>query len=73
MAASKLPAEAAQIQQALIQTGGNVARTARLLGVNRDTVRYRMQRYGLARPRLGASSPPGAAEQSRVIQVGLHR
>jgi DNA-binding NtrC family response regulator len=73
MAARTLPAEAAQIQQALIQTGGNVARIARLLGVSRDTVRYRMQRYGLARPRLGASSPPGAAEQSRVIQVGLHR
>jgi Nif-specific regulatory protein len=51
-AAGTLPAAAAQIQQALIQTGGNVARAARLLGVSRDTVRYRMQQYGLARPRL---------------------
>ena len=66
---SMLPAEAEQICQALAQTGGNVVRAARLLGLSRDTVRYRMQRYGLARPRLGALPSPGAAEQSRVSQV----
>jgi Bacterial regulatory protein, Fis family len=47
--ADGLSAEAEQIRQALAQTAGNVARAARLLGVGRDTVRYRMQRYGLAR------------------------
>jgi two-component system, NtrC family, response regulator AtoC len=52
-----LPAEAEQIREALMQTGGNVARAARLLGVSRDTVRYRMKRYGIARPRLAAPSP----------------
>ncbi|MGH8067256.1 MAG: sigma 54-interacting transcriptional regulator [Candidatus Entotheonellia bacterium] len=56
--AHALPAEAEQIRQALLQTGGNVARAARLLGVSRDTVRYRMQRHGLERPRLEALSPP---------------
>jgi DNA-binding NtrC family response regulator len=45
------PPEAVQIRQALAQSGGNVARAARLLGVSRDTVRYRMQRYGIPRPR----------------------
>jgi tetratricopeptide (TPR) repeat protein len=52
-----LPAEAVQIRQALAQTGGNVARAARLLGLSRDTVRYRMQRFGIDRPHLAAPSP----------------
>src|SRR5262245_60883653 len=59
--AGTLPTAAAQMQQALVQTGGNVARAARLLGISRDTVRYRMQQYGLARPCLEAVSLPGAA------------
>ncbi|MGH8067252.1 MAG: sigma 54-interacting transcriptional regulator [Candidatus Entotheonellia bacterium] len=53
-----LPAEAIEIRQALVQTGGNVARAARLLGVSRDTVRYRMQRYGITRPQHESPSPP---------------
>ena len=53
---SLVPAEAEQIRQALAQTGGNVVRAARLLGLSRDTVRYRMQRYGIAR--AGPSIPP---------------
>ena len=69
VAAGALPAQAAQIQQALTQTAGNVALAARLLGVSRDTVRYRMQRYGLARPRLGALSPSGLP--SRMPQLGV--
>jgi DNA-binding NtrC family response regulator/tetratricopeptide (TPR) repeat protein len=53
-----LPAEAIEIRQALVQTGGNVAQAARLLGVSRDTVRYRMQRYGIARLRPQPPPPP---------------
>src|SRR5262249_50845272 len=69
-AASGLPA-AAQIQQALVQTGGNVARAARLLGVSRDTVRYRMQQYGLVRPRLETLRPAGSPwEPGRVNALG---
>jgi len=52
-----LPGEAIEIRQALVQTGGNVAQAARLLGVSRDTVRYRMHRYGIARPRPEPPSP----------------
>jgi DNA-binding NtrC family response regulator/tetratricopeptide (TPR) repeat protein len=64
-----LPTEAEDIRRALVQTGGNVVRAARLLGVRRDTVRYRMQRYGIARPRVGGPSPvvpplpPGAGDR----------
>jgi transcriptional regulator with AAA-type ATPase domain len=57
-----LSAEAAQVRQALAQTGGNVAQAARMLGVSRDTVRYRMQRYGIARPRPVVPPAPEAAE-----------
>jgi len=53
------------MQQALRQTGGNVARAARLLGVSRDTTRSRMQHYGLARPCLEALSPLGLPSHSR--------
>jgi two-component system, NtrC family, response regulator AtoC len=33
--------------QALERTGGNVSRAARALGVSRDTLRYRIEKYGL--------------------------
>jgi len=55
---SLLPVEAEQIRQALAQTGGNVVRAARLLGLSRDTVRYRMQRYGIARASPSTPPPP---------------
>ena len=58
---SRPPAVVDEIQQALAQTGGNVARAARLLGMSRDIVRYRMQRYGIARLPLDAPASPGAA------------
>jgi DNA-binding NtrC family response regulator len=38
------------LQRALERTGGNVSRAARLLGVSRDTMRYRMARHGLGQP-----------------------
>lgn len=33
--------------QALAESGGNVSRAARALGISRDTLRYRMERHGL--------------------------
>jgi DNA-binding protein Fis len=37
--------EADLIRQALARTGGNVSRAARLLGVSRDTLRYRLEKH----------------------------
>ena len=35
------------LQQALARTGWNVTRAAQLLGVTRDTLRYRIEKHGL--------------------------
>src|SRR5262247_580377 len=43
--------EAEQIRHALAQTRGNVVQAARVLGVSRDTLRYRMRRYRIDRIR----------------------
>ena len=40
----------AHIAQVLRLTGGNVLRAARLLGMSRDAVRYRMRKYGIVLP-----------------------
>lgn len=40
--------EASLIQQALDQTNGNRSKSARLLGLSRDTLLYRMQKHGFA-------------------------
>ena len=41
--------EPARITQALRQTQGNVVQAARVLGLSRKALRYRMRRYGMAR------------------------
>ena len=43
------PDEPARITQTLRQTQGNVMQAARVLGLSRKALRYRMQRYGMAR------------------------
>ena len=53
--------EPARITQALRQTQGNVVQAARLLGLSRKALRYRMRRYGLARP-SSAEQEEGTAE-----------
>ena len=40
--------EADLIHQALVRTQGNRSKTARLLGISRDTLLYRIQKHGLA-------------------------
>jgi two-component system, NtrC family, response regulator AtoC len=66
---SELQDEPTRIRQALIQSGGNVVRAARLLGLSRDAVRYRMRHYGIQRPLSELSSPlvgePGRGARSR--------
>ncbi|HYC24356.1 MAG TPA: sigma 54-interacting transcriptional regulator, partial [Candidatus Bathyarchaeia archaeon] len=44
--------EAARIRDALARAGGNVVGAARFLGLGRNALRYRMQRYGIERPNL---------------------
>ena len=66
---SELQDEPTRIRQALIQSGGNVVRAARLLGLSRDAVRYRMRHYGIQRPLSELSFPlaeaPGRGAKSR--------
>jgi len=45
-----------QIRLGLEKSGWNITRAASLLGVSRDTLRYRMERHCLARPVQGAVS-----------------
>jgi DNA-binding NtrC family response regulator/predicted ATPase/class 3 adenylate cyclase len=55
--------ESARITQALLQTKGNVVQAARLLGLSRKALRYRMRRHGIGRPDCDAetpSAPPAA-------------
>ena len=35
------------LRQALVMSGGNRTKAARLLGMNRDQIRYRIEKYGL--------------------------
>jgi DNA-binding NtrC family response regulator len=60
-ASFKLPAEGLQLEeverqllvQALERAAGNQTRAAELLGINRDQVRYRIEKFGLSVPKGG--------------------
>jgi DNA-binding NtrC family response regulator len=41
--------EREHLRKALAQCGGNVTQAAKVLGISRDTLRYRMERHGLQR------------------------
>ncbi len=40
------------VVQALERAGGNQTRAGQLLGINRDQVRYRIEKFGLVRPHV---------------------
>ena len=46
--------------QALERCGGNQTHAGELLGINRDQVRYRIEKFGLVRPTLMRVRQPGA-------------
>ncbi len=52
-------AEAVAIRQALAAHGGNVAATARILGIARATLYTKLARYGIVPHREGTPRPPG--------------
>jgi len=56
--------EVARIRATLARTGGNVVRAAKLLGLGRNALRHRMQRFGIGRPSLdeepASRTPPRA-------------
>ncbi|HEX5009778.1 MAG TPA: sigma-54 dependent transcriptional regulator [Planctomycetota bacterium] len=49
--------ERSLVEQALARTHGNQTRAAALLGMNRDQIRYRIEKFGLARSEI---APPQA-------------
>lgn len=64
------PEEAEQIRQALARTGGNVSQAARLLGLNRNTLRYRMRHYRIERPRLEDVALPAVSAPTPAAVPG---
>ena len=59
--------EVARIRATLARTGGNVVRAAKLLGLGRNALRHRMQRFGIGRPSLDeeqASRTPARAPRA---------
>jgi len=48
--------ERSLVEQALARSGGNQTRAATLLGLNRDQVRYRIEKFGLVKPDAGSAS-----------------
>jgi transcriptional regulator of acetoin/glycerol metabolism len=49
------------VTQALGRTGGNQTRAAALLGMNRDQIRYRIEKFGLGKPEASGNNPPLSA------------
>ena len=54
--------EKALIERALRQTGGNVSAAARLLGIGREAMRYRMYKVGLGPEIATDREMPGRPE-----------
>jgi transcriptional regulator with AAA-type ATPase domain/tetratricopeptide (TPR) repeat protein/class 3 adenylate cyclase len=66
--------EPTRIRQALSQTGGNVVQAARLLGLNRGALRYRMRQYGIRRPSWETLTlPHDNQEQTAIRPFGIER
>jgi transcriptional regulator with PAS, ATPase and Fis domain len=53
--------ERSLVEQALARAGGNQTRAATLLGLNRDQVRYRIEKFGLAKPETAATGSDKAS------------
>src|SRR5262245_23789446 len=56
------PSEREQLAEALRQTGGNLSRAATLLGMSRNTLRYRLEKHGLSYVPVVPDRPAAPAE-----------
>lgn len=61
--------------QALERAGGNQTRAGHLLGINRDQVRYRIEKFGLDRPHVDhrpdyEASQPATSHDAGTGRVG---
>jgi DNA-binding NtrC family response regulator len=56
--------ERTQIEAALARAGGNVVRAAKMLGIGRNALRYRMRRLGITRSGDGGANAAGDAAPS---------
>jgi two-component system, NtrC family, response regulator AtoC len=54
------------LEQALERCGGNQTRAGALLGINRDQVRYRIEKFGLNRPDSSAVRPATSDQPAAV-------
>jgi len=62
--------EPARIARTLLHAEGNVMRAARLLGISRGALRYRMRQYGIERPRRqDPGRPSSILPQDTILPV----
>lgn len=66
--------EPARIREVLIRTGGNVGRAARLLGLTRNALRYRIRRYGIERTSwegqgTAGVTPPSISKEKEATRL----
>lgn len=65
--------EAARIRRAIAESSGNVLGAARLLGLSRNALRYRMQRYGISRRDVGATPRPSPQPTAAAVPEPVSR
>jgi tetratricopeptide (TPR) repeat protein/MoxR-like ATPase len=65
--------ERRHIGEALHETRWNISRAAKRLGVTRDILRYRVQKYGLERPPATAEPAESTDELHRAVQPTVGR
>ncbi len=56
------------IEQALEATRGNCVKAARLLGISRDTLRYRMKKFNISRNRFRVLREAGPGSGSMAVR-----
>ncbi len=58
------------IEIALKQAGGNQTQAARLLGISRDTLRYRIKKFDLTKDSRHRGNDPGTGRDDSLLDPG---